>query len=100
VIGSPTLLVHDGQVLRDRMRRQRISDADLDEALRAHGLETPDAAAMVVLEVDGTLSVVPKGEADRDAPPSRPRRRRARRENETSRPRLDGRGNRDDRGVR
>lgn len=59
-VGTPTLLVHDGQVLGDRLRRQRVTPAELSEALRAHGLEGPADAAVVVLEVDGSISVVPR----------------------------------------
>jgi uncharacterized membrane protein YcaP (DUF421 family) len=60
VVGSPTILVHDGVVLQDRMRRERIDHDELLETLRGHGLENPGQAALVVLEVDGTLSVVPR----------------------------------------
>ena len=60
IVGSPTILVHDGVVLKDRMRRERIDDDELRETLRGHGLDDPGQAALVVLEVDGTLSVVPR----------------------------------------
>jgi uncharacterized membrane protein YcaP (DUF421 family) len=86
VIGWPTLLVHDGQVLTDRMRRARVTDDELAEALRSHGLQDPRQAAMVVLEVDGSLSVVPAaGQAagasssSRSGPADKPRRNRWRR---------------------
>ena len=79
VLGSPTVLVQDGQVLRGRMRRERITDADLGEALRAHGIETPAQAGMVVLEVDGSLSVVPLDQTDRQRPRGRRRDRKRRR---------------------
>lgn len=60
VIGSPTILVHDGQVLAVPMRRQRVNGDELDAACRAHGLDDPRDAALAVLEVDGSISVVPK----------------------------------------
>jgi uncharacterized membrane protein YcaP (DUF421 family) len=60
VIGSPTILVHDGKVLTARMRRQRINDDELDAAIRGHGLDGPDDVALAVLEVDGSISVVPR----------------------------------------
>ena len=59
VVGSPTLLVHDGRVLSNRMRRERVAPEELQEALRQHGLDHASQAAMVVLEVDGSISVVP-----------------------------------------
>jgi uncharacterized membrane protein YcaP (DUF421 family) len=80
VLGSPMLLVNDGRVLQDRLRRARISNDDLDEACRAHGLAGPRDAALVVLEIDGSMSVVPGGTPTSRARPERPRRRtRARR---------------------
>ncbi len=42
------------------MRREGITEAQLLAALRRHGLTTPGEAKMAVLEVDGTLSIVPK----------------------------------------
>lgn len=65
VLGSPVLLVHDGRVFRDRMRRQRVTVAELDQAIREHGLQGSNDAGMVVLEVDGSLSVVPRQHLDR-----------------------------------
>ena len=60
IIGSPTILVHDGQVLVGRLRRQRINDDELDAACRAHGLDSTGDCALAVLEVDGSISVVPR----------------------------------------
>ena len=60
VVGSPTLLVHDGKPIPLALRRQRVSRAELDEACRQHGLEGPSDALLAVLEVDGSISVVPK----------------------------------------
>ncbi len=59
VCGSPTVLVNDGQVLAARMRREGVTEEQLLAALRRHGLTTPKQARLAVLEVDGTLSIVP-----------------------------------------
>jgi uncharacterized membrane protein YcaP (DUF421 family) len=59
-IGTPTVLVSEGRVMTSRMRRERILPQELLEALRSHGLEHASQAKLVVLEVDGTISVVPK----------------------------------------
>ena len=61
IVGSPTVLVNQGEVLPDRMRREHITNNELMAALRRHGLQDAEDAAVVVLEIDGTLSVVPKG---------------------------------------
>jgi uncharacterized membrane protein YcaP (DUF421 family) len=60
IVGVPTLLIHQGQVLRDRLRREQVTDADLLEACRQHGVSGPNDVAMAVLEVDGSISVIPK----------------------------------------
>lgn len=60
VIGSPTIVVHDGHVLVGRLRRERVTDAELRAAVRAYGLEDMRDVALAVLEVDGSISVVPR----------------------------------------
>jgi uncharacterized membrane protein YcaP (DUF421 family) len=60
VEGSPVLLVRDGVVFTPVLRAQNISPLDLDEALRGNGLQHPSEAALVMLEVDGTITVVPR----------------------------------------
>jgi uncharacterized membrane protein YcaP (DUF421 family) len=78
VLGSPMLLVNHGQVLPERLRRARVSTDDLDEACRAHGLAAPRDAALVVLEIDGSMSVVPADTPTTRARPPKPRPRFAR----------------------
>jgi uncharacterized membrane protein YcaP (DUF421 family) len=77
-LGSPTLLVHDGRVLTDRLRRQHVSMDELREACRQRGMAQPQDCRLVMLEIDGSLSVVPF-----DAPVNRvdpePRRKAGRR---------------------
>jgi uncharacterized membrane protein YcaP (DUF421 family) len=68
--GTPTLLVHDGHLLEDQCRNERVSPDEVLQALREHGVESIEAVKVAVLEVDGTISVVPW-----DAPSSRTRRR-------------------------
>jgi uncharacterized membrane protein YcaP (DUF421 family) len=59
VIGSPTILVHDGRVLADRLRRQRINRDELTAAIRSYGLSDLRQVQTAVLEVDGSISVIP-----------------------------------------
>jgi uncharacterized membrane protein YcaP (DUF421 family) len=63
-VGVPTLLVYDGRPLRHRMRRELVSDDDLRAALRERGLSDTRQARMVVLEVDGSITVVPRSRHD------------------------------------
>ena len=57
--GEPILLVRDGRVLTNALRRATIDRTELDAAVRAHGVATVDDVALAVLEIDGLISVIP-----------------------------------------
>jgi uncharacterized membrane protein YcaP (DUF421 family) len=59
-LGIPTIVVNDGRVLTDRLRREHLSRADLDAAIRGHGLDSAADVRLAVLEIDGSISVVPR----------------------------------------
>jgi uncharacterized membrane protein YcaP (DUF421 family) len=61
VEGSPTLLVLHGEVLADHLRREGLDQDTLEAALREHGVANVADAEMAVLEIDGSISVVPAG---------------------------------------
>jgi uncharacterized membrane protein YcaP (DUF421 family) len=56
--GQPSLLVHDGQIITAHMTREHVTLDALQCALREHGVATYKDAALVVLEVDGSMSVL------------------------------------------
>jgi uncharacterized membrane protein YcaP (DUF421 family) len=58
VQGEPSLLVHDGQINKEHMAREHVSMDELQRALREHGVATCKDAALAVLEVDGSISVL------------------------------------------
>ena len=60
LVGEPLLIVNDGKMLTDKMRREGVTIEQLMTALREHGMERLEDAHICVLEVDGTISVVPK----------------------------------------
>ncbi len=55
---EPALLVRDGRLLRDAMRRERITEREVMQAVRTEGRGTIEQVAAVVLENDGSLSVL------------------------------------------
>lgn len=60
ITGEPTLLVHDGLPILEHLKREGVDLEELMAALREHGvMELKDVLA-AVLEVDGTISVIPK----------------------------------------
>lgn len=56
---APTLLLKDGCMLDDAMKRVRITKDEIRTAVRQIGLGSLDKVAAVVLETDGSLSVIP-----------------------------------------
>lgn len=60
--GVPRLLMDDGQLLRDRMRAEGIDEDDILQSARTtQGLEDLEQVKYVVLERNGSLSVIPRG---------------------------------------
>jgi len=57
--GSPVVLVNHGQVIESNLKRESITDDELMEALREHGIEAISQVKLGVLEMDGSLSIVP-----------------------------------------
>jgi uncharacterized membrane protein YcaP (DUF421 family) len=58
--GEPVVLARDGDVDTDACARERISRSELDAALRKKGVRSTAGAELVVLEADGSISVVPR----------------------------------------
>jgi len=67
VTSDPTLLMHRGQYLHARLKQERIGSEDLLAAIRNNGIKDV-AACSVVLEADGTLSVIHVGQKDISMP--------------------------------
>lgn len=62
VQGSPSLLIHNGQLLMDHMQREHLTTDEVMRALREHGIGSVGEVALGVLEVDGSLSFLKKDE--------------------------------------
>lgn len=58
VKSEPALLVRNGMCLEGTMRKERVTREEIDAALRDSGLAEVAQAAAVVMETDGSLSVV------------------------------------------
>jgi uncharacterized membrane protein YcaP (DUF421 family) len=61
VEGTPTLMVLHGEIIPEHMRREGIDEESLLTALREHGVAEISEVEMAVLEIDGSISVVPVG---------------------------------------
>ncbi len=69
VEGNPSLIVNDGQLVRDHLVREGIDEEDVLMAVREHGIDKLSDVRMAVLETDGSISIVPAS-----APVTRTRR--------------------------
>ena len=59
--GVPMVIVENGNPLRDRMRRARVSLDDVMLSAREnHGIERIDQIKFAVLEISGGISIIPR----------------------------------------
>lgn len=63
VTAQPAVLLRDGHVDHGVLRRHRVTPAEVRQAARSSGQGSLADLAAVVLETDGTLSVVPRSAA-------------------------------------
>jgi uncharacterized membrane protein YcaP (DUF421 family) len=59
VEGSPTLIINNGEFVEAHLKRESVDREEVMMALREHGFADPPEVQTAVLEVDGTISVVP-----------------------------------------
>ena len=67
VKSEPTLLVRDGHILEDQMQRARMVQTEVEAVVRQQGIARLERVMAVVLETDGSVSVIPlsaKGSPD------------------------------------
>lgn len=58
VTAEPVLVLRDGRLLREAMRRERVAESEVLQALRQSGRARPEEAAAVVLETNGSFTVL------------------------------------------
>ncbi len=63
VKSSPALLLRRGVFLDDALRGERVSEGEVRAAIRASGIAAVEDVHAVVLETDGTISVIRNGDA-------------------------------------
>ena len=66
VEGVPMVLARDGQVFEEVLRRELVSLDDFHEALRMNNMADVSDVALALLETNGSISVVPKGDGGAD----------------------------------
>jgi len=59
--GTPTVLVQNGEFVEPHLRKEGIERDELVMAAREHGISSIKQVKLAVLEVDGSISIVPEG---------------------------------------
>ena len=60
VNGTPMIVVEQGRLLHDRVRKARLTEAEILAAARStHGLERLDQIKFAILEATGEISIIP-----------------------------------------
>ena len=55
------ILVRDGVLMEAEMKKSEISTDEINEAIREHGIEKIEDVKLLILEVDGNISVISTG---------------------------------------
>jgi uncharacterized membrane protein YcaP (DUF421 family) len=63
VRSEPRLLLRKGEFLADAMRDERVTEAEVLAAIRSEGRSGRDQIEAVILETNGSISVIPSGDA-------------------------------------
>lgn len=62
VRNEPTLLCEDGQFRTQAMKAERVTKSEMEAAIRNAGIGRLEDVGVVVLETDGSMSVIRRGE--------------------------------------
>ena len=59
LIGSPTILIHDGKIHRAHLHHELVTEQQLMQVIRGHGLTNIAQVKLAILEVDGSITLIP-----------------------------------------
>ncbi|HBS61181.1 MAG TPA: hypothetical protein DEB32_00290 [Stenotrophomonas sp.] len=60
VEGEPVLIARDGKLLASVLKRELVTQADFNAAMRQQGCRDVSEVAMALLEINGHITIVPK----------------------------------------
>ncbi|GHB72601.1 DUF421 domain-containing protein [Persicitalea jodogahamensis] len=63
VTSEPVLLLYQGKMLREVMKRERITEEEINMAVRESGTSDLQNIHSIVLETTGTMSIIPERDA-------------------------------------
>lgn len=65
ITSSPSMLVYNGEILRDVMKRERITIEEIKMAARHQGIEDISKVGILILETTGEISIIETIEGDK-----------------------------------
>jgi uncharacterized membrane protein YcaP (DUF421 family) len=71
--GEPRVIVRDGEIVRENLRRDRLTRAELLSEMRLAGIAQLSDVAWAILEPRGKMSFIQRASSGGDAPPPQPR---------------------------
>ncbi|HEY6201681.1 MAG TPA: YetF domain-containing protein [Candidatus Limnocylindria bacterium] len=60
VYEEPTLLLQDGEPITENLKHEHVDVAEVEMAAREHGISDLNEVAAAILEIDGSISIIPK----------------------------------------
>ncbi len=60
VKSDPTILFHEGRIIKDAIARERVSEDELLASIRERGISTFSQVDAIILETNGKISAIPK----------------------------------------
>jgi uncharacterized membrane protein YcaP (DUF421 family) len=60
VTSEPVLIFHDGHMLRQATKRARVTEDEIEAAVRKHGSASLEGIKAITLESDGSFAVIEK----------------------------------------
>ena len=58
-VGEPKLLVRNSHIIKSALDHEELSEDDLTEAIREHGFDSLKEVRTAILELDGSISIIP-----------------------------------------
>jgi uncharacterized membrane protein YcaP (DUF421 family) len=71
--GEPRVIVRDGEILTDNLRRNRLTRAEIESEMRLAGIGQLSEVAWAILETRGKISFIKRSEDGGEEPPPSPR---------------------------
>jgi uncharacterized membrane protein YcaP (DUF421 family) len=71
--GEPRVIVRDGEILTDNLRRNRLTKAEIESEMRLAGIGQLSEVAWAILETRGKISFIKRSEGGGEEPPPSPK---------------------------